>query len=38
MNEIVNQFLLTGDKFMTEMHLREPGSTYSACSPFTNIK
>ena len=35
MNEIVNKFLLTGDKFMPEMHLKQPGSTYSACRPFT---
>ena len=35
MNEIVNKFLLTGDKFMPEMHLRQPRFTYSACGPFT---
>ena len=35
MNEIVNKFLLTGDKFMPEIHLRQPGFTYSACGPFT---
>ena len=35
MNEIVNKFLLAGDKFMPEMHLRQPGFTYSACVPFT---
>ena len=38
MNEIVNKFLLTGDKFMPEMHLRQPGFTYSACGPFTKSK
>ena len=38
MNEIVNKFLLTGDKFMPEMHLRQPGFTYSACGPFTKNK
>ena len=38
MNEIVNKFLLAGDKFMTEMHLREPWFTYSACGPFTRNK
>ena len=27
MNEIVNKFLLAGDKFMPEMHLRQPGFT-----------
>ena len=31
MNEIVNNFLLAEDKFMLEMHLRQPGFTYSAC-------
>ena len=35
MNEIVNIFLLTGDRFMPEMHLRQPEFTYSACGPFT---
>ena len=38
MNDIVNTFLLAGDKFMAEMHLKEPGSTYSACRPFTSNK
>ena len=38
MNEIVNKFLLMGDKFMPEMHLRQPGFTYSACGPFTKYK
>ena len=35
MNEIVNTSLLVGDKFMLEMHLKQPGFTYSACGPFT---
>ena len=38
MNKIINKFLLAGDKFMPEMHLRQPGFTYSACSPFTKHK
>ena len=38
MNEIVNTFLLAGDKFMPKMHLRQPGFTYSACGPFTKNK
>ena len=38
MNEIVNKFLLAGDKFMPEMHLKQPGFTYSACSPFARNK
>ena len=38
MNEIVNKFLLVGDKFMPKMHLKQPGFTYSACGPFTKNK
>ena len=38
MNKTVNKFLLVGDKFMPEMHLRQPGFTYSACGPFTKNK
>ena len=38
MNEIVNTFLLAGDKSMPEMHLKEPGFSYSACGPFTKNK
>ena len=38
MNKITNKFLLSGDKFMPELHLRQPGSTYSACVPFTKNK
>ena len=38
MNKIVNKFLLAGDKFIPEMHLRELGFTYSACGPFTKNK
>ena len=38
MNEIVNKFLLAGDKFMPEMHLKQPGFTYSACGLFTKNK
>ena len=38
MNEIVNKFLLAGDKFMPQMHLKKPEFTYSACGPFTKNK
>ena len=38
MNEIVNKHLLTGDKFMPVMHLKQSGFTYSACGPFTKNK
>ena len=34
MNEIVNKFLLAGDKFMSEMHLRQSQFVYSACGPY----
>ena len=30
MNEIVNNFLLAGDKFMPEMHLKQTGFIYSS--------
>ena len=35
MNETINKFLLTGDRFMPELGLRHPGFTYSACGTFT---
>ena len=38
MNEIINKFLLAGDKFMPEMHLRQPRFTYSTCGSFTKNK
>ena len=38
MNNTINTFLLVGDKFMPEMHLKQPGFTYSACGPFTKHK
>ena len=38
MNEIVNKFLLEGDKFMLKMHLRQVRFSYSACGPFTKNK
>ena len=37
-NEIVHKFLLAGDKFISEMHLNQPGFTYSACGPFSKTK
>ena len=37
-NEVVNKSLLAGDKFMPEMHSRQPGFTDSACGPFTKNK
>ena len=38
MNNIINKFLLAGDKFMPEVHLRQPRFVYSACGPFTRHK
>ena len=38
MNEIVNTFLLAGDKFIPELHLKQPGFTYSVCGLFTRNK
>ena len=38
MNEIINKFLLSGDKFVPEIHLRQSGIIYSACGPFTKNK
>ena len=38
MKDKINKFLLAGDKFTPEMHLRQPEFTYSACGPFTKNK
>ena len=38
MNDIINAFLVAGDKFMPEMHLKQPGFTYCASGPFTKNK
>ena len=38
MTDIINKLLLPGNKFMPEMHLRQPGFTCSACGPFTKNK
>ena len=38
MDEVVNNFLLLGNKFMSEKHLRQPGFTYSASGPFRKNK
>ena len=38
MNKIVNKFLLAGDEFMPEMHLKQPGFSYGACGPFNKNK
>ena len=38
MNDTVNKSLLMGNRFMPELHLKQPQLTYSACGPFTKIK
>ena len=38
MNKTVNKFLLIGNRFMTELHLKQPSFIYSACGPFTKNK
>ena len=38
MNNVINKCLLAGDKFMPEIHLRQPQFVYSACGPFTRHK
>ena len=38
MNDIINKFLLAGDMFLPEMHLRQSQFTYNACGPFTKTK
>ena len=38
MNNVINKFLLAGDKFMPEMHLRQPQFVYGACGPFNRHK
>ena len=38
MNETINKFLLAGDKFAPEMHLKQSRFTDSACGPFTKNK
>ena len=35
MSNTFNKLLLSGDKLMPEIHLRQPQFTYSACGPFT---
>ena len=35
MRHVINKLLLAGDKFMPEIHLRQPQFIYSACGPFT---
>ena len=38
MNEIANKFLLVGDKFIPEIHLKELDFTYSACGSLIKNK
>ena len=38
MNEIFSKFLLAANKFLSEVHLRQPGFAYSACGSCTKNK
>ena len=38
MKKIISKPLLVGNKFMPEIHLRQPGFMYSGCGPFTKNK
>ena len=38
LNKIIHKLLLTGDKFMVELHLKQPGFTYSTSGPFTKLR
>ena len=38
MNNIINKFLLAGDKFIPEMHLRQPKFIFSNCRPVKKNK
>ena len=38
MDDRINKVLLAGDRFMLEMHLKQPGFTNSACRPFNKNK
>ena len=38
MNNVINKFLLAGDTFIPEMHLKQPQFVYSACGSFTRHK
>ena len=37
-NDLINKFLLAGDKFMPEIPFKQPAFTYSVCGPFTKNK
>ena len=38
MNETVNKFLFVGDKFIPELHLKQPGFSDSLCGLFSKNK
>ena len=35
MNKIIKKYLLNRDKFMPELHLKQPGFSHKACGYFT---
>ena len=38
MNNVIDKFLLTSDKLMPEMCLKQPGFRYGKCGPFMKNK
>ena len=38
MNEIIKKFILTGDKFVPEFHLKQPGPAHITCRLFTKYR
>ena len=38
MNNIIRKFLLAGDRFVLEMHLKQPGFTSSVFGPIKKTK
>ena len=38
MNKIVNKYLLTGDKFIPKLRLKQPRFNYSACGSLSKFR
>ena len=38
MNKIIIKFLLTGDKFMSELHLKQPGNVHHSKKEFEKLE
>ena len=37
-NKVINKYLLTGEKLISELHLKQSGFTYSACGSFSKYR